>query len=500
MSEFERRDEATLQFELEQVSAQLLTVQEQIKALARTLGEAKGDKQRQAEARNIQRALEAARAEREALQDRQLTLKRELSGPAEHRIIAAQARETRQRRERVESDQRTANLAVRLLGILGVAAITVAVLGGGLYWLSTALFRPSAQVAGTVEGQGIAARPELPELPGTEGRLLKLYLDFNAAMLEAPSDDTTTVTFTVEPGETAATIAAGLEEAGLIRSAAVFRQLLRYRQADATLGAGTFELNRAMSMDEVIVALQTSPKLEITVTIPEGWRAEQIAETLAEQELFPAEDYMALVQDAARFRADFDFLADLPEGATLEGYLFPDTYRVFKEDTTAESFIRLQLTTFGQRLTPELRAAAKASDTTIFEAVTLASIVEREAVVAEERPVIAGVFINRWEDGTVLNADPTVQYALGMQPDGSWWKTPLSLDDLKLDSPYNTYIYRNLPPGPICNPGASSIEGTITAPDTNFYYFVAKTDGSGQHVFAETLEEHSANVAREQGQ
>jgi UPF0755 protein len=139
--------------------------------------------------------------------------------------------------------------------------------------------------------------------------------------------------------------------------------------------------------------------------------------------------------------------------------------------------------------------AAEQRDMTLHDAVIIASIVEREAVVAEERPLIAGVFINRWEDGTLLNADPTVQYGLGFQPDtGQWWKRPLTRADLQADNPYNSYIYRGLPPGPIASPGLDSLRSTILAPPTDFYYFVARNDGT--HVFAVTYEEHLQNVAQ----
>lgn len=131
-------------------------------------------------------------------------------------------------------------------------------------------------------------------------------------------------------------------------------------------------------------------------------------------------------------------------------------------------------------------------------AIIIASIVEREAVLSEERATIAGVYMNRLRDGTLLNADPTIQYALGRQEDGSWWKRPLTAEDLQLDSPYNSYIRPGLPPTPIDSPGLATIEATITAPPTEFYYFVSRNDGS--HVFAVTYEEHLQNVAEFQSQ
>jgi UPF0755 protein len=124
----------------------------------------------------------------------------------------------------------------------------------------------------------------------------------------------------------------------------------------------------------------------------------------------------------------------------------------------------------------------------------LASIIEREAVVADERPIIASVFFNRLSAGMLLESDPTVQYALGQQPDGDWWKSPLSLDDLALDSPYNTYRSAGLPPGPIANPGLSSLQAVANPADTPYFYFRAACDGSGRHAFAATFDEHLLNA------
>ncbi|HBY97414.1 MAG TPA: endolytic transglycosylase MltG [Chloroflexi bacterium] len=376
--------------------------------------------------------------------------------------------------------------------VVAVAAVTVALLGGAFFLVTTWLFVPPP-VAGTTTTRQPAAETQAPA--SFEERLIGLYLALNRDKIEAAGDDPTPVVFTVEPGENAATIAAALEKAGLIRDEQLFRWLLRYRGADQSLEAGTFQLNRTMTMDEIIVALQQGRLEEISVTLPEGWRAEQVATALEAQGLFPASEYLAVVSDPSRF--DYDFLRDLPPGATLEGFLFPDTYRVIKEQITPEAFVRMQLETFNQRLTPEMRRAAQERRMTLFQAVILASIVEREAVVAEERPLIAGVFINRWQDGILLNADPTVQYALGRQ-DGQWWKRPLLLEDLEVQSPYNTYKVPGLPPGPICNPGADALRATVSAPPTEFYYFVARGDDSGAHVFAKTFEEHQQNVTREQ--
>jgi len=152
------------------------------------------------------------------------------------------------------------------------------------------------------------------------------------------------------------------------------------------------------------------------------------------------------------------------------------------------------LTDFGQRVTPAIRDGIARQGLNLYQGLILASIVEREARIPEERPLIASVYLNRLKIGMKLDADPTVQYALGFQNDtGEWWKKPLLLADLDVDSPYNTYRYPSLPPGPIANPGLASIQAVAQPAQTDFLYFQAECDGSGRHRFARTFEEHAAN-------
>jgi UPF0755 protein len=288
----------------------------------------------------------------------------------------------------------------------------------------------------------------------------------------------------------------------LINDAELFRQFAHYQEADSKLEAGRYELRADMTMQEIIEALQHGRLEEITVTIPEGWRAEQIAEMLTEEMGMDGGEFLALVQggpfDFAQDRDfDYEFLQDQPPGATLEGFLFPDTYYL-PVQPTAFDIIERMLADFDQRFTFELRQLAVEREMTVHEVVTLASIVEREAVVAEERPVIAGVFLNRLAKGMTLDACPTVQYALGYQEDiGQWWKTPLALEEFdRVNSPYNTYLHRGLPPGPICNPGLASIQAVLEPVESDYLYFVAKGDGS--HAFARTFEEHLQNQQKYQ--
>lgn len=327
-------------------------------------------------------------------------------------------------------------------------------------------------------------------------RILSVYLVLNRDIVESRASEENTLTiFRVESGETAREVASHLQEEGLITDQTVFRRLLQYRGADQSLEAGIYELMPNMTMDEIILVLQDGRLQEITFTFLEGWRAEQMATVLEEAGLVSAEEYLRLIKQPNRF--NYDFLSELPAGSSLEGYLFPDTYIAIKGQASAESIINTQLTTFERRVTPELRAAATQNGVTLNQAIILASLVEREAVVAEERAIIAGVYMNRWRDGTVLNADPTIQYALGYQADSEqWWKRALTTEDLQIDSPYNSYTQIGLPPGPIASPGLDSIRSTILAPKTDYYYFVSRNDGT--HAFAVTFEEHLDNVEQYQ--
>ncbi len=325
--------------------------------------------------------------------------------------------------------------------------------------------------------------------------LLRVYLAFHQGDIsKTASDDPTPVVFMVEPGDTAGDIALRLKRWGLITDAELFRQLAQYEKADSRLEAGRYVLRANMTMGEIIEALQHGRLDEISVTIPEGWRAEQIAEMLEEEVGLDSDQFLNLVQGGY---FDYEFLLDRPPEATLEGFLFPDTYLLPTQPTDLDIIERM-LADFDQRFTAEMRQATVEREMTIYQVVTLASIVEREAVVAEERPIIAGVFLNRLEDGMSLDSCPTVQYALGYQEDADqWWKTPVMLEEFdQVNSPYNTYLHRGLPPGPICNPGLASIQAVLEPVDSDYLYFLAKGDGS--HAFAKTFEEHLQNQQKYQ--
>ncbi len=312
------------------------------------------------------------------------------------------------------------------------------------------------------------------------------------------------IVFEINEGESTAQIARNLQDKGLIHGFLfipgewLFRGWSSLRGMDGQLKVGRYTLRSDMTMDEILEALSKAPPQEdITFTIREGLRLEEIGEQLEEQGVMSAEEFAA----ALEVPYDYRFLADRPITATLEGYIFPDTYKVPLAYTSTQ-IVDFVLQNFDRRFSATMREQAALHGMSIFDVVTLASVVEREAIVDSERPIIASVYLNRLAAGMPLEADPTVQYALGYSEDqGRWWPV-IYFDELgvetlaEYDNPYNTYRHAGLPPGPICSPGLAALRAVVEPAQTDYYFFVAKGDGSGEHAFARTLEEHNINVAR----
>lgn len=324
------------------------------------------------------------------------------------------------------------------------------------------------------------------------------YLGANQERVQQPAGtDPTPVEFEIQPGETLNVIANRLFNAKLIVDVELFRRYLQYNKLDQGIEAGKFTLDRTMNIPQVAEALQKGRRDELTLTIPEGKRIEEVAQLASEQVAqIDAGEFLALASDAARWKPQFAFLADVPDGGSLEGFLFPDTYRLPLE-TNAQDLVERMLRNLDVKLTPKMRADALAAGRSVWDVMRLASIIEREAVVAQERPLIAGVYLNRIKQGWTLDADPTIQYALGQsrQP-GNWWPD-LTLDDYRgVDAAYNTYRNPGLPPGPIANPGLSSIDAVIYPQTSDFFFFRASCSRDGTHRFAKTLEEQAANECK----
>lgn len=280
----------------------------------------------------------------------------------------------------------------------------------------------------------------------------------------------------VPQGATAGQIASILKEKKVIKSPLWFKICTKISGASKLLRSGSFLLNENMASEEAIWRLTSDPGVELLkIVIPEGWRTEEIARELKKREIISQED---LFIEAAKKQ-------------NLEGKLFPSTY-FFGKNTPIEVVLKTMVEEYQKNIYPIIKAIR--TDFTENQILTLASIVEREATYNDERPKIAAVYINRYKIGKRLEADPTVQYALGyIAEENRFWKSRLLYKDLKLDNPYNTYRYNGLPPGPIANPGLKSVKAILN-PEQDFsaLYFVA--DNTGRHIFSDTYNEHINNI------
>ena len=279
-----------------------------------------------------------------------------------------------------------------------------------------------------------------------------------------------------------------LVQAGVIRDIATYRAALWMSGQGRHLKAGDYRFDRAMTPFEIIDKMARGDVFVITVTFPEGLTIAEMAKIFESHGLGPAATFVKAAGDPAAIR-DLD-----PAAKDLEGYLFPETYALPRH-TDATKLVRAMVARFEKVLTPELRQAAATRHLTVRQLVTLASIIEKETAKADERPRVAAVYSTRLRIGMPLQCDPTVIYGLAKagRYDGNIHKA-----DLSFDSPYNTYRYPGLPPGPIASPGRASLDAAVHPADEDFLYFVSRNDGS--HEFARTLEEHNRNVQKYQVQ
>ncbi len=295
----------------------------------------------------------------------------------------------------------------------------------------------------------------------------------------------------IEPGASTTQIATRLRAAGLIRQPVLFTALVRMQGLDGKLQAGHYVLNRSMTMSDILAVLQDNQVEATECTIPEGLRIEEIAERISATGVVDSKTFIAAASDSTPYRSTHYLLDSLPAGASLEGYLFPDTYRI-AETATVTEIIEMMLDRFDEQYA-QIETNVQVPDVNVHQLVTMASVVQREAALLDEMPRIAAVFWNRLApenlgetgDGK-LQADPTVQYALGYSNfERTWWRKNLTVTDLQIDSPYNTRRYAGLPPGPICSPGLAALSAAAQ-PDqsANYLYFVASCNGDGSHNFA----------------
>ena len=301
-------------------------------------------------------------------------------------------------------------------------------------------------------------------------------------LMSAPSSSEVVVNFDIPTGSNSRTIAKRLAAEKLIRSASAFRLLVRHRGIGRRLQAGTYALRRNMSLSDILNEFEKGQVTLVSWTVPEGLTRVAIAE------LWEANGFgtATAFQEAAE-AADLLERYGIPEDQTVEGYLFPNTYK-FAKGTTVEKVVEMMLGEFQNRWIETFDDMAGDLGLTRHEIVTLASIIEKEAQVGSERPRISSVFHNRLKRKWRLQADPTVLYALGNP------ERPLTKADLRVDSPYNTYTSKGLPPGPIASPGIDSIIAALRPEKTDYLYFVAI--GEGKHHFSKTLSEHNRIVRK----
>ena len=290
----------------------------------------------------------------------------------------------------------------------------------------------------------------------------------------APVDptDTTPVMFVVSQGEGGKEIAADLAKQNLIHSSTGFYLLIKLLGIETQMQAGDFRLNKTMDARTIAQEL-THGILDVWVTTLEGWRVEEIATQLAKDLDIPEDQFLQVAQ---------------------EGYMFPDTYLI-PRDATGAAVAKMFLDNFNKKVTPQMREDAKKTGLTFAQTITLASIVEREGKTDSDRPMIAGILLNRIKLGMPLQVDATLQYTLGYQPFAkTWWKKELSVDDKKINSPYNTYANVGLPPAPIANPGMASINAAMYPTSSDYLYYLH--DKTGTAHYAKTIEEHNANIQK----
>ncbi len=287
----------------------------------------------------------------------------------------------------------------------------------------------------------------------------------------------------IPPGTGFSQVSHLLHQKGLIEPEWFFQVLGRVQRLDRKIIPGEYQLHAGMRPSELLDKLVRGEVHQYSVTIPEGYNVVQIADILDQKGLADKQEILRLNRDQA-FITNLDIKAP-----SLEGYLFPDTYR-FARYTPPESIIRTFVSRFHEIVTPDIRVQAQSMGMTLQEVLTLASVVEKETGLATERALVSGVFHNRLRKNIPLQSDPTVIYAL------EYFDGNIRKADLSVDSPYNTYRVRGLPPGPIANPGLASIQAALHPTPSDFVYFVSRNDGS--HQFSTTLAEHNKAVDKYQ--
>ncbi|MFH1620973.1 MAG: endolytic transglycosylase MltG [Patescibacteria group bacterium] len=318
-----------------------------------------------------------------------------------------------------------------------------------------------------------------------------------AAWFSVPADGAPIININIVEGMTVDDVTTLLFEKGLIQSRLAYKIYMLFDKSAQKVKVGSYPLKSGMSYRLIARTIALGPtREEVQIKIIEGWSNEAMGLELSKYNVSAA-DWLSEVGSnkngkpmADNWRQDFSFLKDLPADSSLEGFLFPDTYRVWK-DQLPQGLIAKQLSEFEKRAT-HLVDEAKKQGRTLHEVVTLASIVEKEVADPEDRKIVAGIFLNRIKRGMPLQSDATISYLTGSG------RARSNLDELGIDSPFNTYKYKGLPPAPICNPGETALEAALNPAASDYFYFL--TDEEGKTYYAKTLEEHAKNRARAFGE
>lgn len=313
--------------------------------------------------------------------------------------------------------------------------------------------------------------------------LFALVLGYYWVFLNLPRDKKAgEITFVVTKGDGVRIISVNLEKEKIISQDITFLIYLKLSGLSSSIQAGDYALSGSMTPLTIADILTKGKVSSKKITIPEGWTIDDIGTYLEKQGVTTKPSFTLATEKSYNYA----FLSDKPADANLEGYLFPDTYQI-SATSNAEDIIKIMLDNFDSRLTPSLRAAIAGSGRSIYETVTLASIVEREVSKPEDRKVVAGVFINRLNIDMALESCATVQYVLKTDD------KRLTYEQTRVDSPYNTYLYKGLPVGPIGNPGIDSIEAVLYPQNTDYFYFFSS---KGTTYYSKTLDEHEAKIAK----
>lgn len=304
-----------------------------------------------------------------------------------------------------------------------------------------------------------------------------------------------TLEFLVKKGEGTKEISVNLKKEGLIKYSSLFRIYALISGKAGKLQAGEYLLSPSMNIPEIVKKLSSGDVIKEKIIIIEGWNLRNIgwyfegkgmfqAEELFELIGFPLADYSTETElpEPKDFSADFDFLKDKPKNLGLEGYLFPDTYEI-KKGETLEEIVKKMLKNFDKKLTPDLREEIKKQEKTIFEIVTMASLIEKEVRTPEDKKLVSGILWKRLENNIPLQVDATITYIIGKKT------SSISIEETQIDSPYNTYKYLGLPPGPISNPGLESIIASVYPESSQNWYYLSAPEG--ETIFNKTLEDHN---------